>query len=122
MELKETIRPELELIESRVLAPAKELQEYTKKVRKAITKRDHKLTDYDRHNNSYTKLREKQNKTLKDEQNIFKVEQDYEAASSEYDHYNRLLQDELPRYFAAAQAFITPLFQSFYYLWVLSHT
>lgn len=42
-ELKETIRPEIELIESRVLAPVKELQEFVKKVRKTITKRDHKV-------------------------------------------------------------------------------
>lgn len=42
-ELKETIRPEIELIESRVLAPVKELSEYVKKVRKTITKRDHKV-------------------------------------------------------------------------------
>ena len=42
-ELKETIRPEVELIESRILAPAKELSEYVKKIRKTITKREHKV-------------------------------------------------------------------------------
>lgn len=42
-ELKETIRPEIELIESRVLAPTKELAEYVKKIRKTITKREHKV-------------------------------------------------------------------------------
>jgi len=115
-ELKETIRPEVELIESRVLAPAKELSEYVKKVRKTITKREHKLVDFDRHNNTYTKLREKKEKSLSDEKNLFKVEQDFEAASSEYEHYNNLLQDELPRFFEAATKFITPLFHSFYYM------
>lgn len=29
--------------------------------------------DYDRHNNSLTKLREKKEKTLNDEKNLFKV-------------------------------------------------
>ena len=42
-ELKETIRPEIELIESRILAPVKELNEFVKKVRKTITKREHKV-------------------------------------------------------------------------------
>jgi hypothetical protein len=44
-----------------------------KRVRKAITKRDHKLVDYDRFNNSYTKLRDKKEKSLNDEKNLFKV-------------------------------------------------
>lgn len=74
------------------------------------------LIDYDRHNNSYTKLREKKEKSLNDEKNLFKVEQDFEAASSEYEHYNNLLQEELPRFFDAATNFIGPLFHSFYYM------
>lgn len=43
-ELKETIRPEVELIESRIIAPVKELSEYVKKIRKTITKREHKVS------------------------------------------------------------------------------
>lgn len=74
------------------------------------------LVDFDRHNNSYTKLREKKEKSLSDEKNLFKVEQDYEAASAEYEHYNNLLQAELPRFFEYATAFISPLFHSFYYM------
>lgn len=31
------------------------------------------LVDYDRHNNALTKLREKKEKTLNDEKNLFKV-------------------------------------------------
>ncbi|KAK9895970.1 BAR-domain-containing protein [Cystobasidium minutum MCA 4210] len=115
-DLKDTIAPELELVDSRVVAPAKEFQEYVKKIRKTITKREHKLVDFDRHNNSYTKLREKKEKSLSDEKNLFKVEQDYEAASAEYEHYNNLLQAELPRFFEYATAFISPLFHSFYYM------
>lgn len=42
-ELKETLSPELELIETRVIAPAKELQTVMKAIRKTITKRDHKV-------------------------------------------------------------------------------
>ena len=42
-ELKETLSPELELIETRVIAPAKEMQTVMKAIRKTMTKRDHKV-------------------------------------------------------------------------------
>lgn len=43
LEIKEVIVPELELIQSRILGPAKELQSVMKTIRKTITKRDHKV-------------------------------------------------------------------------------
>lgn len=42
-ELRDAIQPELELIDSRVTAPLKEYQELLKKIRKTVTKRDHKV-------------------------------------------------------------------------------
>jgi amphiphysin len=42
-ELKTTISPELELIESRIVGPTKEFQQVLKTIRKTITKRDHKV-------------------------------------------------------------------------------
>lgn len=42
-EMRGLIGPELELIESRVSAPVKELQSVMKLIRKSITKRDHKV-------------------------------------------------------------------------------
>ncbi len=45
-ELRAAISPELELIESRVVGPVKELQAVMKAIRKTITKRDHKVSDY----------------------------------------------------------------------------
>ena len=42
-ELRSSISPELELIESRIVAPSKELQTIMKQIRKSITKRDHKV-------------------------------------------------------------------------------
>lgn len=44
-ELKETLNPELDLIASRIIAPAKEFQGIMKTVRKNITKREHKVSD-----------------------------------------------------------------------------
>ena len=42
-ELKTAVVPELELIESRIIGPMKELQGIMKLIRKTITKRDHKV-------------------------------------------------------------------------------
>lgn len=42
-ELKGSVVPELELIQSRIMGPVKELQSVLKSVRKSITKREHKV-------------------------------------------------------------------------------
>ncbi len=42
-ELRASIGPELELIESRIMGPTKELQNILKMIRKSITKREHKV-------------------------------------------------------------------------------
>ncbi|KAF8550314.1 BAR-domain-containing protein [Imleria badia] len=115
-ELRSAIAPELELIESRVVGPVKEFQGVLKVIRKTITKRDHKLIDYDRFNNSLTKLRDKKEKSLNDEKNLFKLEQDFEIATNEYDYINNALKQDLPRFMQLATQFIDPLFHSFYYM------
>ncbi|EKM60361.1 uncharacterized protein PHACADRAFT_246220 [Phanerochaete carnosa HHB-10118-sp] len=115
-ELKSAVVPELELIQSRVMGPVKELQGVMKLVRKSITKREHKLTDYDRYNNSLTKLRDKKEKSLNDEKNLFKLEQDFEIASNEYDYINTALKTDLPRFMQMATQYIDPLFHSFFYM------
>ncbi|CDO74789.1 hypothetical protein BN946_scf185001.g37 [Trametes cinnabarina] len=115
-ELKASVVPELELIESRIMGPIKDFQGILKAIRKSITKREHKLVDYDRFNNSLTKLRDKKEKTLNDEKNLFKLEQDFEIASAEYDYINTAMKNELPRFLMQATQFIDPLFHSFYYM------
>ncbi|KAG8926158.1 hypothetical protein FRC02_009174 [Tulasnella sp. 418] len=115
-ELRATLSPELELIESRIVGPIKELQSIMKLIRKNITKRDHKLLDYDRYNNSLVKLREKKEKTLNDEKNLFKLEQDFERSVNEYETFNNALKADLPRFLTLATQFIDPLFHSFYYM------
>lgn len=40
-----------------------------------------KLVDFDRHNNSLTKLRDKKEKTLNDEKNLFKVDPDHSCST-----------------------------------------
>jgi len=104
--------------------------------------------DYDRFNNSLTKLRDKKEKSLSDEKNLFKVcssslllryllihlfslrllnlscfpklEQDFEIATSEYDYINNALKTDLPRFMILATNFIDPLFHSFFYMQYVS--
>ncbi|KAG7090740.1 hypothetical protein E1B28_009830 [Marasmius oreades] len=115
-ELRASVGPELELIESRIVGPTKEFQSIMKIIRKTITKREHKLTDYDRYNNSLTKLRDKKEKSLSDEKNLFKLEQDFEMASNEYEYINTALKNDLPRFMQMAAQFIDPLFHSLFYM------
>jgi amphiphysin len=47
---------------------------------------------------------------------ILQVEQDFELAAGEYEHYNNLLKQELPHFLQLGTKFIDPLFHSFYYM------
>ena len=115
-DLQATLKPELEMIETRVIRPADELMEILKVIRKSATKRDHKQLDYDRHRATLKKLQDKKEKSLKDEKAMYKAENDAENATQEYNYYNDLLKDELPKLFQLEREFIRPLFQSFYYM------
>src|SRR5271156_5549051 len=115
-DLLATLQPELEMIEQRVIAPADQLMEVVKVIRKMAVKRQHKQLDYDRHRASLKKLQDKKEKSLKDEKAMYKAENDVEQATQEFDYFNDLLKDELPKLFALEAEFIRPLFQSFYYM------
>ncbi|CAG7946538.1 unnamed protein product [Penicillium nalgiovense] len=115
-ELQEALAPELEMIESRIISPADQLLEVIKVIRKVAVKRDHKKLDFDRRNATLKKLEEKKDKSLKDEKALYKAENDVEQATQEFNYYNDLLKDELPKLFTLEAEFIRPLFQSFYYM------
>lgn len=115
-ELQATLKPELEMIQERVIGPADELLTVIKVVQKSILKRQHKQLDYDRHRASLKKIQDKKDKSLKDEKSLYKAETDVEQATQEFDYFNDLLKDELPKLFALEREFIRPLFQSFYYM------
>jgi amphiphysin len=115
-DLQATLSPELEMIETRVIKPADELLDIIKIIRKTALKRDHKQLDYDRHRTTLKKLQDKKEKNLKDEKAMYKAENDVEQATQEYNYFNDLLKDELPKLFALEREFIRPLFQSFYYM------
>lgn len=115
-DLQDSLGPELEMINSRIISPADQLLEVIKVIRKVALKRDHKQLDYDRHRTSLKKLQEKKDKSLKDEKALYKSESDVEQATQEFNYYNDLLKDELPKLFGLEAEFIRPLFQSFYYM------
>jgi len=115
-DLQETIAPELEMIDSRVIRPANELLDVLKIIRKTAVKRDHKQLDYDRHRNTLKKIQEKKEKSAKDEKALWKAETDLETSTQEFNYFNDLLKAELPKLFALERQFIQPLFQSFYYM------
>lgn len=115
-ELQETLAPELETIETRVIRPANELLDVIKVIRKTALKRDHKQLDYDRHRATLKKLQDKKDRSAKDEKAMWKAEGEVEQATQDFEYYNNLLKDELPKLFLLEQEFIKPLFQSFYYM------
>ena len=115
-ELQATLAPELEMIQARVIGPADELLNIIKVVQKSNEKRHHKQLDYDRHRATLKRIQDKKDKTLKDEKALYKAETDVEQATQDFEYFNDLLKDELPRLFALEREFIRPLFQSFYYM------
>lgn len=115
-ELKETIAPELEMIEQRVITPADELLNVIRSVRKVTVKRGHKQLDYDRHRATLKAFQDKKDKSIKDEKAIYKAEANCEQATQDFEYFNDLLKNELPQLFRLEREFIQPLFQSFYYM------
>lgn len=115
-ELKDTLKPDLELIESRIIDPANQLLEIIKSIRKMATKRNHKQLDLDRHQNSLAKYQNKANRTAKDEEKVYKYENDVAIAQQEFDYYNEMMKQELPVLFQLEGQFIKPLFVSLYYM------
>ncbi|KAF2669790.1 putative BAR adaptor protein [Microthyrium microscopicum] len=115
-DLQATLSPELETIDARIIGPANQLLEIMKQIRKTAVKRDHKQLDYDRHRTALKKLQDKKEKTIKDEKAIFKAEADVEQATQDFNYFNELLKDELPKFFDLEREFIRPLFTSLYYL------
>jgi amphiphysin len=115
-DLQETLAPELEMIESRVIRPADELLDVIKVIRKTAIKREHKKLDYDRRRATLKKLQDKKDKTAKDEKATWKAENELEESTQEFNYFNDLLKEELPKLFTLEREFIQPLFQSFYYM------
>lgn len=116
IELQELVQPELEMIETKILKPADDLLVIINSTKKMLTKREHKRLDLSRHEQALKKIQDKDERTAKQEEKMYKVENNYEMALEEYKYYNELLLDELPKLFRLGGSFIKPLFQSLYFM------
>lgn len=115
-ELKEVLKPDLELIESRIIEPANELLKVIQSIRKMAQKRSHKQLDLDRHQNSLAKYQNKKERSAKDEEKMYKYENDVAIAQQEFDYYNEMMKTELPILFQLEAEMVKPLFISLYYM------
>ncbi|CAG8571832.1 11910_t:CDS:2 [Ambispora gerdemannii] len=115
-EIRDTILPELELIDRRVIQPTGDFLTIIKLISKTITKRDHKRIDFDRHRSSVRKIRDKRDKSLSDEKNLYKLEEQLDTATKDYDYFNDLLKKDLPQFFEYRTQFIEPIFEEFYHM------
>ncbi|ONH71368.1 Protein hob1 [Pichia kudriavzevii] len=115
-ELKETLKPDLELIETRIVEPAQELLKIIQAIRKMATKRSHKQLDLDRHQNTLSKYQNKKDPKPKDEEKIYKYENEVAIAQQEFDYYNEMMKTELPILFQLEAEMVKPLFISLYYM------
>ena len=85
--VKEEIMPHLLDIERQVVAPAAEYLSFFEQVKKYLTKREHKLVDYDRYREAVKKLKEKKDRSSSDEKKLGQLETQFDAASREYNNY-----------------------------------
>ncbi|CAG8746675.1 34868_t:CDS:2 [Gigaspora margarita] len=115
-EVRDTILSELDSIDRRIIMPATEFLDVIKIIKKTVTKREHKKVDYDRYQNSVKKLKDKKDKSLSEEKQLHKYEDQLERATQEYDHYNEMLKKELPLFFEYRVEFIEPIFECFYHM------
>jgi hypothetical protein len=98
-----------------ILTPTHEFQKLVHGVKKLITKREHKLVDFDRHRESQQKL-EAKNRDITDEKKLGKVETQLSDATRDYNDINDLLIRELPILISLAARFIDPIFHMLYSL------
>ncbi|KAF9428524.1 hypothetical protein BGZ94_002064 [Podila epigama] len=115
-EMRDILLPEVDRLESTVVRPLTEMQNLMKMIRKTITKRDHKLVDYDRFRIALKKLQDKKERTLSDEKAIYKLESQLEVATADYEGLNGLLREELPGFFYYRTKLMEPIFHSFFFL------
>ncbi|GAA5804817.1 hypothetical protein HPULCUR_010325 [Helicostylum pulchrum] len=104
----------LDDLDARVIKPASNYQMITKSVDKIITKRQHKLIDFDRHKNSYLKYSAITEPSPSEEKNMIKLKIQFETAQQDYNYYNDMLKDDLVKFLNLTQCFIEPVLISFY--------
>ena len=112
-----TLSTDLDQIERLVVSPASDVIELLDRIKRLITKRAHKLLDYDNYRSSLKSLREKQSRTVSEEKKMAQVEVQFDTATREYESINSMLKRDLAVFLGLRQEFIDPiLFTYFRYL------
>ncbi|KAI7897588.1 uncharacterized protein BX663DRAFT_444772 [Cokeromyces recurvatus] len=113
---QEEILPSLNTMDAVIIYPLSDLQELVKHIQKTITKRNHKLIDYDRYRLHLAKLQAKTEKTLNEEKSLLKVQAQHEIATQDYEYLNNLLKEQLPDFLILLKTLMESIFQSLYQL------
>ncbi|CAO3673868.1 unnamed protein product [Umbelopsis vinacea] len=113
---RDELMPWLDVIDSQIIARTLQFREILKSVDKTITKRNHKLVDYDRFRTGLAKLKSKPERTLSEEKQMFKMEGQLDIATQDYEYLNGLLKEELPRILQLKSQVVDPMFQNFYFI------
>lgn len=103
-------------MDSNVVQPAENVHALTKTIQKTITKRQHKLIDYDRHRISLQKFKAIQDRSPSEDKQVFKLENQLATATQDYEYLNDMLKQDLVRFLRLAADWITPIQTSFFHL------
>lgn len=79
-----------------------------------MLKRNHKLIDYDRHRIALQKITSKTERSFSEEKQIFKIQQQLDTATQDYNYLNDMLKRELPLFFQLKTDFIQPVFENLF--------
>jgi len=113
---RDELMPWLDAIDAQIIARILEFREILKSIGKTITKRNHKQIDYDRFRTGLAKLKNKPERTISEEKQMFKLEGQLDIATQDYEYLNGLLKEEIPRILQLKAHVVDPMFQNFYFI------
>lgn len=106
------------ILDGHVIKPVTLLKEVLKKARLKISKREHKLVDFDRHRDSLqsaTKSAKAKSSTFSDEKKLIKAQSAFDEATKEYNKLNDLLKKELPVLMENSMSILACVFKALFY-------
>ncbi|KAI9247696.1 hypothetical protein BDA99DRAFT_253801 [Phascolomyces articulosus] len=111
---RDEILQELDQLDLLVVQPSENMHSIIKAIQKTITKRQHKLIDYDRHRTSLAKLKNIADRSPSEDKQVYKIETQLETATQDYEYLNDMLKQDLMRFFRLSSSFIAPVQENFY--------
>ena len=111
---RQSLAGDLDQIERLIVSPAADIIELLDRIKKLITKRAHKLLDYDDNRTTLQSLREKASRTVSEEKKMAQIEVQYETAAREYESINGILKRDLAVFLGLRQEFVDPILFTYY--------